>query len=555
MRRWFLIVVFCAAALSIQADIIHLASGGKVEAEILEETDDYILVRMYPNILAKIDIERVERIERKPTRWQIYSEKSQKIAPYDAEAHWKLAKWCKKQGLYREYKTEVELTLSLKPDHKEALKAYEELRAERERRIKRAEKRAAVKKTSSKKTSTPKQVKSASQSKLAQIRKLIGEFFSTPEEDYKKREQILEKLSKFEPLSRSDVLSFKREIFRKAKRGPKATYKGGRGQLNSKLYPGTYYICIPRVKMRKYPLVIGLHGGGQGVGDGRTALQKWAFATRKGAICVFPTVIKKEATAWNKEREERYVMALIEEMKRTFPIDTNRIYLVGHSMGGYGTWSIGTHYADVFAGLAPCAGGIFVMMGQGGSVVGLARGTVVNLKNTPIYFYHGADDPRVPPTSDRKAAEVLAELKKKYGPYEYVYKEYNGIGHGLPPSGLGPIIEWLFKHKRNPYPKMVIWEPSRPYKTLFWWVKNRGGISQIVAKIDRAKNEITIDGPSSGFSLYLNDKLVDLSKPIRVVINGKEAFNDYATYSVAALLDSIADKRDPQQFFYAKIDF
>lgn len=561
MRWWICVAIFCVAVMALlQADVIHLASGGKIECEILEENDDYIVVRMYPNIIAKIDVERVVKIERKPTRWQLYSEKSKGIDQYDAEAHWELAKWCKEQGLYREYKTELELTLALKPDHKEALKAYKELKEKEEARAKRIRERFAKKHRRSSSTSksssiAPKEIKKASASKLSQIRKLIDEFFSTPEEDYKKREKILERLSRFEPLSRSDVLSFKRELFRKVRRGPKASYKGGRGQLNSKLYPGTYYICIPRAKMRKYPLVIGLHGGGPGVGDGRTALQKWGFAARKGAICVFPTVIRKESTAWNKEREERYVMALIEEIKRSFPIDTNRIYLVGHSMGGYGTWSIGTHYADVFAGLAPCAGGVFVMTGQGGSVVGLARGTVVNLKNTPIYFYHGADDPRVPPTSDRKAAELLAKLKEKYGPYEYVYKEYNGIGHGLPPGGLSPIIEWLFKHKRNPYPKMVIWEPSRPYKTLFWWVKNRGGISQIVAKIDRSKNEIIIDGPSSGFSIYLNDKLVDLSKPVRVVINGKEVFKDYASYSISALVDSIADKKDPQQFFYAKIDF
>jgi hypothetical protein len=191
----------------------------------------------------------------------------------------------------------------------------------------------------------------------------------------------------------------------------------------------------------------------------------------------------------------------------------------------------------------------------GGGGVTLARGTVVNLKNTPIYFYHGSNDPQVPPTSDRKAAEALEELKKKYGPYEYIYKEYDGIGHGLPPDGLSPIIEWLFSHKRNPYPEMVIWEPSRPYKTLFWWIKNRGGISQIVAKIEKSKNEITIEGPSSGFSIYLNDKMVDLNKPIKVIINGKEAYNDYANYSAAALLDSLADKRDLTQFFFAKIDF
>ena len=558
MMRWLFLLLCCCPVFLLYADIVSLTTGGKIEGEIIEEDDDKIVLRTYSGITI-IDRERIEEIERKPTRWQIYSEKSKKIEQYSADAHWELAKWCKEQGLYREFKTELELTLSLNPNHKEALAAYEELRKKREERAKRvrAVKRRPKKKktTSSGEKPTAREEVPPSVEKKKKIKELINKFFSIPEENYKEREAVIRELAKLEPLSKKDVLSFKRQIFKEAMKGPRASYQGGRGKLNSQLYPGTYYISVPRIKARKYPLLIGLHGGGPGVGDGRTAAQKWAMAARHGAICVFPTVIKKEATAWNKEREEKYVMALIEELKRTFPIDTNKIYLVGHSMGGYGTWSIGTHYADVFAGLSPCAGGIFVMRGGRGGGITLARGTVVNLKNTPIYFYHGADDPRVPPDSDRKAAEVLKELKEKYGPYDYVYKEYNGIGHGLPPGGMGPIIKWLFQKTRNPYPKMVIWEPSREYKSLFWWIKNRGGISQIVAEYNKSKNEITIEGPSSGFSIYLNDKMLNLNKPIRVVINGNEAFNDYATYSVAALLDSIADKRDPEQFFYAKIDF
>lgn len=557
MVRWSLALLSCCLVLCLYGDIVTLTTGGKIEGEIIDENDDEIVLRTYSGITI-IDRERIEDIEQKLTRWQIYSEKSKKIDQYSADAHWDLAKWCKEQGLHREYKTELEITLSLKPDHKEALAAYEELQKERERRLKRvhAVKRLTKKKRlSSKAKPTAREEPPSSVDKRKRIKELIKKFFSIPQENYKEREAVLDELSRLEPLSKKDVLSFKKQIFKEVMKGPKATYQGGKGKLNSKLYPGTYYISVPRLRSARYPLLIGLHGGGAGVGDGRTAAQKWSMAARQGAICVFPTVIKKEATAWNKEREEKYVMALIEEMKRTFPIDTNRIYLVGHSMGGYGTWSIGTHYADVFAGLSPCAGGIFVMVGGGGSGVTLARGTVINLKNTPIYFYHGADDPRVPPTSDRKAAEVLKELKEKYGPYDYVYKEYNGIGHGLPPGGLGPIIKWLFQKKRNPYPKMVIWEPSRAYKSLFWWIKNRGGVSQIVAEYNKSKNEITIEGPSSGFSIYLNDKMLNLNRPIRVVINGQEAFNDYANYSVAALLDSIADKRDTEQFFYAKIDF
>jgi len=92
-----------------------------------------------------------------------------------------------------------------------------------------------------------------------------------------------------------------------------------------------------------------------------------------------------------------------------------------------------------------------------------------------------------------KAAEALKELKEKHGPYEYVYKEYNGIGHGYPPGGFGPIIDWMISHKRKPYPDYIVWEPSRPYKKLFWWIKVRSGGGQIVAKYNKSKNLIEID--------------------------------------------------------------
>ncbi len=50
-------------------------------------------------------------------------------------------------------------------------------------------------------------------------------------------------------------------------------------------------------------------------------------------------------------------MDVLAEVRRDYKIDPNRIYLMGHSMGGYGTWSIAMAHPDVFAAIGPISGG------------------------------------------------------------------------------------------------------------------------------------------------------------------------------------------------------
>ena len=54
---------------------------------------------------------------------------------------------------------------------------------------------------------------------------------------------------------------------------------------------------------------------------------------------------------------ERDVMDVIAEVRRDYAIDPDRIYLMGHSMGGYGTWSVAMAHPDVFAAIGPISGG------------------------------------------------------------------------------------------------------------------------------------------------------------------------------------------------------
>ncbi len=377
---------------------------------------------------------------------------------------------------------------------------------------------------------------------------LIKKYFEAKTWDEKAK--VAEDLAAIDHPSKDQIRSLAQKCFAYMRRaGPIIDAKSPQ-KCTHPDYPGTYIINGTGYA-RKGPvgLFISLHGGGAGVGDaGQIA---GLFGTPgQGMINVYPTVCQKTDTAWNTEREEQYVLEIIAELKRTFVIDTNRIYLAGHSMGGFGTWSIGGRHADLFAAISPMAGGVFAQV-SGGQVTGLTGGCVFNLKNTPIWFYHSTDDAQVSSKSDEKAAEVIKALKEKYGPYDYVWKLYNDCGHGLPKDGVKPIFDWMTAKKRDPLPKRVLWEPTRSYKKHFYWVKKSSTGGQV--DVQRDGNKFTVTG-TTDITIMLNEKMVKLDQPI-VVVNdkGEELFNGKVGYSLVAMVESIAAKNDPEMWFSAWI--
>lgn len=94
---------------------------------------------------------------------------------------------------------------------------------------------------------------------------------------------------------------------------------------------------------------------------------------------------------------EQDVLDVMDRIISRYPIDENRVYLTGISMGGLGTWRLGTLYADRFAAIAPYCGW---------------TGTVFmeNLLNTKVYVVHGDADTTVPVRFDRASVEVLKKL-------------------------------------------------------------------------------------------------------------------------------------------------
>jgi predicted esterase len=301
------------------------------------------------------------------------------------------------------------------------------------------------------------------------------------------------------------------------------------------------------------PLFLQLHGGGKNSADAGGAQGQWAGAGSKGCVTCAPWVLEPLTEGeWNKENEQEWLYLLVEEIKHTYLIDTNRIYVAGHSMGGYGSWGMGGHHQDMFAAVGPCAGGPTVRM-ENGRVTYHEPGQLENFHNTWVRFFNCPDDTQVPVHPSR-----YADAKFKEWGYTYEYHEYQGIGHGYPPDGLGPIIDWMCAKVRNAFPKHVIWMPTRTYRPYSYWLSveevpgTPGSRTRIEGKIDGNNVEVKYDKLSPKITVWLNEKLVDMSKPVKITVNGTEKFNGMLAPSFEVMLESAVQRNDLNMWYTAR---
>ncbi|MEZ0389455.1 MAG: PHB depolymerase family esterase [Verrucomicrobium sp.] len=189
---------------------------------------------------------------------------------------------------------------------------------------------------------------------------------------------------------------------------------------------------------RKWPLVIFLHGAGER-GDDLARLQKHgppkliAAGKKIPAIVVSPQV--PAGSAWNSHG----VKALIDKIVATHPVDQDRIYLTGISMGGFGTWDTLFDYPDTFAAAVPICGGAGVkfVMAQ-------------RVKNIPIWIFHGAKDPVVEPSFSQR---IYTTLNKLGAPVKLTL--YPDLQHDswTVTYDNQEVWDWLFQQKRTPVAK------------------------------------------------------------------------------------------------------
>lgn len=207
-------------------------------------------------------------------------------------------------------------------------------------------------------------------------------------------------------------------------------------------------IAKPTQAQEKRPLVVFLHGAGER-GSDNTAQLKYlreflrSAANDCNAVCIAPQCPRESSWA-NFRRDPNaadagpreplaLTLELINELQKEFPIDADRIYVTGLSMGGFGTWDILARQPELVAAAVPICGG--------GNPARAERMTGV-----PIWVFHGDQDPAVKVEQSRRMVEAI---KKAGGDVKYT--EYAGVGHDswIKAYAEPELLKWMMAQKRK----------------------------------------------------------------------------------------------------------
>ncbi|WP_286085277.1 hypothetical protein [Duncaniella freteri] len=325
------------------------------------------------------------------------------------------------------------------------------------------------------------------------------------------------------------------------------------------------------------PLFIYMHGSGPRQQEWETGL-KLAVRFDDSPSAYFIPQIPNEGEYyrwWHKSKQYAWEKVLRQSLA-SGEIDPDRVYMFGISEGAYGSQRLASFYADYIAGAGPMAGG-----------EPLKNAPAENLRNTAFSLLTGDRDfGFYRDKLTRYTKRALDSLKQVYPEdYEYNIQLIPGRGHSIDYT---PTTPWLSKHTRNPYPKHVSWENFEMdgrYRDGFYnlYVNERSNADESARtyyEMDIVGNTVNLTAQtvtytateidprwgialdfkreyapatSGSVTIYLNDSLVDLSKPVIVIVNGKKVFKGKLKMRMENIVNSCARYYDPSRLYPAAV--
>ena len=345
-------------------------------------------------------------------------------------------------------------------------------------------------------------------------------------------------------------------------------------------------------------LIVFLHGGGRTSSrrapryfmnfldeeEGSDSSQLGDLFAATGMIAVGPSAPWNEDSAyrWCLQESDEYLADVIRECQTRFNIDSDRVFLIGHSMGGFGAYHHIQRQPDRFAGVVANAGSW-----------SLAYWPVI--RGTPLCIVHGVRDAirdeRWHYTDIEYARwtdKLLSRQKMDYVYFEhegehgisdgkeYVARYFNSAQkqrrdacspHVVLASPVGFDEDYCFPVKHNRWLTLdQAVDGNLEYDALVtngeedfddWRLKHRKqkleGAS--IDAVNRGDNTIVVTTRNvARFAVWLHPRMIDVTKPVRVVVDGKVRFAAKVKPTLATALESYERRGDWGLIYPIKIE-
>ncbi len=327
--------------------------------------------------------------------------------------------------------------------------------------------------------------------------------------------------------------------------------------------PARYSVLLPPEynPARAYPAIVVLRAEGKTIEQtlelfGGTP-KRPGVSRRQGYIVIAPhyAAQDQEAYDWGKASHEIILRSLFDARTR-FHIDSDRIFVSGHGMGGDAALDMALSHPDLWAGCIP-------FLAQFDYV---ARMYSENAREMPFYFVGGERDRDLL----TRNAKMFAKLMQRG--QDMIFCEFKGRGFESYAEELPRIFEWMSRYRRNRTQNEWNVYTVRDFNNRFGWVKALGlpeRLSRPVvwddvrtyprrlpirATYHSAGNVINVSlNPGSGTILYLSPEMVDFERVLQVRVKGKTKFRDYPEPNIETLLEELRERGDRQLLYWAKL--
>jgi len=325
---------------------------------------------------------------------------------------------------------------------------------------------------------------------------------------------------------------------------------------------------------KKYQVRFQLHGGVDGRADNQPR-GSGAIGQLAGAEQFYVLPYSWRDAPWWSDDQVLNFDAIVDQLKRTYNVDENRVVVAGVSDGGTGAYYIAMRNTTPFASFLPLNGFVMVLANE---EIDNGQNYLNNLRNKPLFVVNGGRD-RLYPTS---VVEPYTRHLMRSG----VAIDYHPQPEGEHNTAWWPQVKDVFEkfvadHPRDPHPDTLTWTASvnGGHNRAHWlvideWGRRDGEHATLPdpnnaptvgalfenlkpsGRVDLVRKGNTVEASTKGvatLTLLLSPDKFDFAKPVTVVLNGKKAFEGRVERSVKTLLKWAAVDNDRTMLYGAEL--